>query len=73
MFTPEVIEKMKKMLRKNHCLSGVQLKGRMPELATASVRRIQDVYHDDLQLISRKMAKRSPLTQSMMDQRPDKN
>ena len=41
----------------------------MPELANASVRRIQEVCHDDLKLPSRKMAKKPPLSQRMMDQR----
>jgi len=68
-FTPEVKEKMKNMLRKNPCLSGAQLKGRIPELVNTSVRRIQEVCKDDLKLPSRVMAKKPPLNQRMMDQR----
>jgi transposase len=68
-FTPAVKEKMKNMLRKNPCITGGQLKGRIPELANSSIRRIQEVCKDDLGYPSRRMAKKPPLTQRMLEQR----
>jgi hypothetical protein len=45
--------------KKNHSGS-TTLKARMPELANTSVRRIQEVCHDDLKLPSRRVAEKPP-------------
>ena len=54
--TQETKEKMKNLLRKDPCLTAKQLKGRISGLATVSIRRIQAVCKNDLNLPSMRMA-----------------
>jgi hypothetical protein len=65
----ETLDKMKDMLRKDPTLTAKQLKGKLPELTTVSIRHIQHVCLKKLDLPSRKMASKPLLTERMKQQR----
>jgi hypothetical protein len=67
--TSYTLKQMKEALRKNPCLTAKQLKERIPGLTLVNVRWIQRLCKLKLKLPSRKMAKKTLLSQRMKDQR----
>jgi hypothetical protein len=67
--TPETEKKMEKLLNRDPCLTGKQLKKKIPALGYVGIRRFQQVCTNKLKLPSRKMAKKPLLSQRMKDQR----